>query len=823
MPSDSGVLIDETLRDVRHAARTLVRHPSFAIAAVVSLALGIGPTVAIFSVLDAALLNPLPYAEPERLIAIRGTSPTTTRNPVSYPNYLDIRSRVRTLEDIAAWQLEMFTLAGRVQAERLIGGRVSASYFAVLRTQPLLGRTFTATEDRIGGPPVVLLGESLWRRAFAADPRVVGQTVTLDGKPHTVIGVIPAHVGVGVIPRLYNDVFLPIGQYDDPLFLSRHVNAMDVIGRLGPGYGLAEARGDLETIARSLEAAYPEANKGMGVNVLPLADELVGDLRPTLALLMASVAFVLLIACANVCNLTLARFTGRSHEFAIRSALGASRLRLFRQTLAESLYLAVVGGTLGVALAVWGTRAALNMLPSALPDIVNVGLNVRVLLVATAATCVTALVCAVVPSLRAGRQDVSQALTQLGRGGGSRRHRAQHVFLVTQVALTFMLLVGASLLGRSLAHLWRVDPGFDPRGVVTFMTGLPDERATDSARVRLTFRQIAGQLAEVPGVQATSAVFGALPYTGNNNAVDFWRAGEPRPEGTDARLALFSAVGPDYFRTLGVPLLKGRGFATYDTFNSPPVMIVDETFARSVFPALDPIGQRVHLDSFDEPVEVIGVVGPVKHWGLDPERSTGARVQVYVPNEQLPDGLAPQAARRFSIVVRSSRPPAEMLGSLRAALRAFDSGQVMNNERAMEDGISRSLASRRLSLVMIGTFAMLALALSAVGIYGLASYLAHERTTEMGVRIALGAQRGDILQALLGSIGQVAALGITLGLVASLSMAPVMAGLLFGIGPRDPVTLAGVAVLFMSVMLAASYLPARRTLAVDPIVALRRE
>ena len=717
----------------------------------------------------------------------------------------------------------MFTLAGRVQAERLIGGRVSASYFSVLRTQPLLGRTFTATEDQTGAPPVALLGESLWRRAFAADPQVVGQTVTLDGRPHTVIGVMPAHVGVGVIPRLYNDVFLPIGQHDDPLFLSRHVNALDAIGRLRPGAGLAEARADLETIARSLEAAYPAANKGVGVSVLPLEDDLVGDLRPTLMFLAASVAFVLLIACANVSNLTLARFTGRSHEFALRSALGASRLQLFRQTLVESLCLAVVGGVIGVAFAVWGTGAALSVLPSALPDMVNVGLNLRVLLVATAATCVTALVCAVVPSLRATRQDAGQQLTQMGRGGGSHRHRAQQLFLVTQVALTFTLLVGASLMSRSLAHLWRVDPGFDPRGVVTFMTGLPDGRAKDVANVRLTFRQIAAQVGEVPGVEATSAVFGALPYTGNNNAVDFWRAGEPRPEGSDAGLALFSAVGPDYFRTLGNPLLKGRGFATFDQVNSPPVMIVDETFARSVFPELDPIGQRVHLDSFDEPVEVIGVVGPVKHWGLDPERSTGARLQVYVPNEQLPDGLALLAARGFSIVVRSSRPAAEMLGSLRAALRAFDSGQVMNNERAMEDGISRSLASRRFSLVMIGTFALLALGLSAVGIYGLASYLAHEHTAEMGVRIALGAQRRDILQALLGSVGQVALLGIMLGLVAALGLAHMIAGMLFGISPTDPVTLAGVAAVFRLVMLAASYLPARRALSVDPVVALRRD
>ena len=333
-----------------------------------------------------------------------------------------------------------------------------------------------------------------------------------------------------------------------------------------------------------------------------------------------------------------------------------------------------------------------------------------------------------------------------------------------------MLLVGAGLMTRSLARVWRVDPGFDPHGVVTFMTGLPDERAGDPERVRMTVRQIAERLAAVPGVQAASAVFGALPYTGNNNAVDFWRAGEPKPVGSDAPLALFSAVGPDYFRAMGIALRQGRAFAPHDTSQSVRVAIVDEVFAESVFPGQDPIGQRIHLDPIDEPVEVIGVVRPVKHWGLDAMRTAGARLQVYVPDAQLPDSLAPLAARGFSVVVRSSRPTAEVLGSLRAALREYDSGQVMINETAMEEGIARSLAGRRFSLIVLGTFALLALVLATVGIYGLASYLATERTQEIGVRMALGAQRRDIVHALLGPVGRVAAIGIALGLLASLGV-----------------------------------------------------
>ena len=815
--------LEEMRQDARHAARILIQHPSFTTTAVLSLALGIGANTAIFSVVDAALLNPLPYAEPDRLIAIHGTSSKSTKNPVSYPNFLDVRARTRTFEEIAAWFLEMFTLAGQPQAERLIGGRVSASYFSILRVQPLLGRTFAAREDQPGGPPVVLLGERLWRRRFAADPRVVGQPVTLDGKPHTVIGVMPAHVGVGVIPRLFNDVFLPIGKYDDELFLSRHVNAAAAIGRLRPGVGLAEARAEMDSIARSLAAAYPEANKGVGVNVVPLRQDLVGDLQPTLVLLLAAVTFVLLIACANVSNLILARFTGRSQEFAVRAALGAGRARILRQALTEGVCLAFAGGAVGVALAAWGTRAALSVMPSALPDIVNVGMNRRVLLVAAAATLVSGLVCAVVPALRATRPNLSQGLQQIGRGGSSRRRRAQHAFLVTQVALTLMLLVGAGLMARSLARVWRVDPGFDPRRVVTFMTGLPVERAGDPEQVRMTVRQIAERLAAVPGVQAASAVFGALPYTGNNNAVDFWRAGEPKPVGSDAPLALFSAVGPDYFRAMGIPLLKGRPFGPYDTSQRARVAIVDEAFAASVYPGQDPIGQRIHLDPINEPVEVIAVVGPVKHWGLDADGTAFARLQVYVPDAQLPDSLAPLAARGFSVVVRSSRPTADALGSLRAALREYDSGQVMINETAMEEGITRSLAGRRFSLILLGTFALLALVLSTVGIYGLASYLATERTQEIGVRMALGAQRRDIVQALLVPVGRVAAIGIAFGLLASLGMTRLVAGMLFNVSPADPVSLGGVAVLLAAVTLMASYLPARRALRVDPVVALRHE
>ena len=816
--------IEHTVQDLRHAIRQLVRSPALTGIVIVTLALGIGANTAIFSVVNAALLDPLPYSEPDCLTAIHSTSPTSTTNSLSYPNFLDMRARTRTFEAIAAWRIEMFTIARQPQAERLIGGRVSASYFSILRVQPLLGRTFAAQEDQPGGPLVVLLGERLWRRRFAADPLVVGRPVTLDGNPYTVIGVMPAHVGVGVIPRLYNDVFLPIGQYDDQLFLSRNVNAAGAIGRLRPDIGLAEARAEMETIGRSLEAAYPEVNKGVGVDVVPLSKDLVGDLQPTLLLLLAAVTFVLLIACANVSNLILAQFTRRSQEFAIRAALGAGRTRILRQALTESFCLAVAGAVVGVVLAAWAARAALSLLPSALPDIVSVELNGRVWLVATITALVSGFASAVVPALRAARPNLIQRLQQSGRFGSSQRHRAQHAFLVTQVALTLMLLVGAGLLARSLVRVWQVDPGFDPRGVVTFMTGLSGERASDPDQIRRAVRQIAERLAASPGVQAASAAFGALPYTGNNNAVDFWRAGEPKPVGSDASLALFSAVGPDYFLTMGIPLRGGRAFAAHDTSHSVRVAIVDEAFAASVFPGLDPIGRRLHLDPISEAVEVIGVVGDVKHWGLDArEALNGARLQVYVPDAQLPDSLAPLAARGFSVVVRSSTTTAEALVSLRAALEEYEAGQVMINQTSMDEGIARSLAGRRFSLILLGVFSLLALVLAIVGVYGLTSHLAAERTREIGVRVALGAQGRDVVHVLLRPVAQVAAIGLTFGLLASLGVTRLLVGMLFNTSPVDPLTLGGVAVFLGAATLTAAYVPTRRARRVDPVVALRHD
>ena len=531
-----------------------------------------------------------------------------------------------------------------------------------------------------------------------------------------------------------------------------------------------------------------------------------------------------LIACANVTNLMLARFSHRAPEFATRLALGASRWRILRQALAESMCLAGAGALAGILLATWGTRAALRVLPSALPDIVSVELNWRVLLAAVAATLVSAVVCGAVPAVRATRSNESHALRHSQRAVAFHAHGVQRAFLVAQLALALTLMAGAGLLTRSLTGLWRVDPGFEPQGVVTFMSGLPKEKAGHPEQVRTAIGQIAERLAAVPHAQAASGVFGALPYTGNNNAVDFWRDGAPPPAGSDAPLALFSAVGPDYFRAMGIAMRRGRGFGVHDTSQSLRVAIIDEAFAASVFPGEDPLGQRIRLDRVDEPVEVVGVAGAVKHWGLDGRiAGNGARVHVYVPMTQLPDTLAPLAATAFSLVVRTSTGSAEMLGSLHAALRELGSGHVMVNGTGLEASVARSLADRRFALALLATFALLGLALAVVGVYGLASYLGTGRTRELGVRIALGAQRRDIAVALLAPMGKVVLAGIVLGVVASLGFTRLIASLLFAVSPTDPSTLGAVAGLLALAALMALSVPVRRAWRVDPVVALRHE
>jgi predicted permease len=818
-------LLEQLVQDMRYAARTMRTNPGFTTVVVLTLALGIGANAAIFSVVDGVLLNPVPFADPDRLVALYGTSPAANKNSISYPNLLDWQQQTQTLSAIAGWRLDLFTLTTPGDAERLTGGMVSANYFSILGVQPLLGRTFHPDEDRLGAPPVVLIGEGLWKRRFAADPRIVGQSLTLDKQNYTVVGVIPASVGLlGQSDRaLYNDVLVPIGQYGDPLFRERGVNNGTLaVGRLKPGVALTQARIELDTIASRLAATYPDSNSSVGINAIPLKEDVSGDLRPIVRLLLAAVGFLLLIACANVANLVLARSTGRTQEFALRLALGAGRGRLIRQILTESILLSLAGGAVGVALAAWTIQPALGLLPSALPGIVHVQINAGVFAFAFGVAVLTGVLFGLMPALKSTRGSLEGALRKGGRGNSSTRHRTQNVFIVAEVALTVVLLVGTGLMLRSLARLWTVSPGFRSRGVLMFITGLSPENASSPEKIRSSLRAINDRLAALPGVQSASVDIGALPFTGSTS-LGFWPDGEPRPPRGKAREALFYAVGPEYLETMGIPLVGGRSFTRQDDERATHVVMIDEGFARSVFPQQDPVGKRIHFTGLDDIVEVVGVVGHVKHWGLDADATAKVRSQIYVPYMQLPDRIAPLAANAITVVIRSAVSPVSLLGSIRSAVRAFDSGQTINNARLMDDLIEASLSGRRFSLVVLGAFAVVALLLSLVGIYGVVSYVVGQRTHEIGVRLALGAQGRDILHDVLGGGGRMAAIGIALGLAGAFGLTRLMASLLFGVSATDPLTFGSVAALLLVVTLGACYLPARRAMRVDPMVALRTE
>lgn len=818
-------VLESIWQDVRYAGRMLRKSPSFTTVAVLTLALGIGANTAIFSIVDGVLLNPIPYEQPDRLVSIYGTNANGTKNSISYPNFLDWQRDNQTFETLAAWRGGSFSMTGSGDPEVLTGQMVSANFWAVLRVQPLFGRVFREEEDRLGAAPVVVLGEGLWKRRFAANPNIVGTSVTLNGKPHTVIGVIPQSVRLlnpGTAP--FNDAFTPLGQYDPELFRNRGVNdGTQGLARLKPGVTLAEARANMATIAGRLATAYPEANKGVGVNILTLKEDLVGDIKSIVVMLLVSVGLVLLIACANVANLLLARATTRTHEFALRAALGADRGRIVRQLLIESVLLSIVGGTGGVLMAILGTQSVLNVFPSALPGIVQVAINGRILAASLTLAIFTGILFGLVPAVSAAQPNLYDALKVRGTAGRRGRRAAQSLFVVTEVALTLMLLVAAGLMVRSLTGLLNADPGFNPRDVVTFYTRLSPEHASSPAKVRAAFLAIEEKMAAVPGVESTSVDLGALPFSGGVTGLSFWRGDKPRPvDPSDRPEALFYAVGTEYFVTMGIPLRRGRSFTAQDDSRGRPVMVVDEELAHTVFANQDPIGKRIRIGAFGQDIEIVGIVGHVKHHGLVADDTARLRSQFYVPHMQLHDVIAPLATT-VTVMIKSPVSTQSLVTSIRRALASFDPTQAIVDARRMDDVVAKSLAGRRFSLLVLGVFAAIALVLSVVGIYGVVAHVVGQRTREFGVRLALGAPAGDVLRNVLGYGLRLALAGSLVGVACALTVSGLLRNLLYGVSPTDPATIAIVTALLLSVTLLACYVPARRATKVDPLVALRCE
>src|SRR5579859_354364 len=810
------------LQDLKYGLRMLAKNPGFTAVAVLTLALGIGANTAIFSVVNGVLLNPLPYWQPKRLVALYSRTPQFSHSSISYPNFLDWVHDNHSFSALAAFREDDFNLTGMGDPERLPVEMVSASFFPLLGVNPIMGRTFFPNEDQVGGRPVALISEGLWKIKFSSSPDALGKVLTLNGTAYTIVGVIPAnfHYQGGNFHR--SDVYVPIGQWNDATFRDRRTGmGMDAVGRLKPGVTFAEAEADMAMIGRHLAETYPEADKGTGVTLVPLKQNVVGDIQPFLLVLLVAVGFVLLIACVNVANLLLARSTGRTHEFAIRTALGASRGRVVRQLLTESILLALAGGGLGLLIASWGMQGVLKVLPGALPRAEEIHLDGRVLMFTFAASLLVGILFGLAPALKTSKSDLHNTLKEGGRGLIGARHRTQSVFVVVEMAVALVLLAGAGLMIRSLANLWGVDPGFDPHNVLAFNTSFPPISSPEA--LRTTWRRMNDKLEAIPGVAAASLSAASRPMGGDSD-LPFWLEGEPKPSSdAEMKVSLFYLVQPDYLKVMRTQLKRGRFFTPQDDEHSASVIVIDDRFARMYFPGRNPIGKRVNIEILNTTAEIVGVVGHVKQWGLDENQASPIQAQCYFPILQLPDKLMPLLAGNAGVVVRTAGSPLAEVSPIRRALDQVNSQQVMFGTETMDGIIADSLAAQRFSMILLGIFAALALVMSCVGIYGVISYLANQRTHEIGIRMALGARRGDVLRLVLREGAKMALVGVAIGLVASFGLTRLMAKMLFGVSAHDPVTFTAVAGLLALIALAACYVPARRATKVDPMVALRYE
>jgi predicted permease len=809
------------LQDLRYAIRMFLKSPGFAAIAVITLALGIGANTALFSVVNGVLLNPLPYSHSEQLIAVYGKAPGFDQAPVAYLNFVDWQRETKTFSSMAMYRNQDYNFVGTGEAERLSGYMISADFFSTLGVNPVLGRTFRSDDDQVGAAPVVVLGGGLWRRKFGSSIDVLGKSLTLNGTSYTVVGVVPA--GFTFYGR-DRDVYTPIGQWNDPSFRDRRISvSAHVVGRLKRDVTIAQAQADMDVVARNLAAAFPIADKDVSIALVSMKDDIVGNVQPFLLVLLAAVGFLLLIACANVANLLLARAMGRSREFAVRAALGASHMRVMRQLLTESMLLAGLGGSLGLLLAFFGTKAVLSTLPGTLPRASEVSLDARVLLFTLALSLLAAIVFGLAPALKGSQANPQEALTAGGRGSSGARHRLQGIFAASEVAMALVLLIGAGLMLRSLTTLWRVNPGFNPSHAITFTVSMPSSPTTTSAETRARLRQFDATLRGLPGVQAVSVTLGSRPMI-HDSALPFWIVGQPKPtHDNDMPQAMFYLAEAGFQQAMGITLERGRFITPQDNENTPVVIDIDDTFARTYFPHQDPIGQHVHLEQFNVDAEIVGVVGHVKQWGPGADETSAIGAQFYYPFMQLPEKLMPLVADAVAVVVRTEGDPAAIMGPVRSAVDQTDHREIVYNVQTMDDVVARSLAARRLSMILLGAFAALALVLSCVGIYGVISYLVGQRTHEIGVRMALGAQRADVMRLVLGQGAKMAVVGVAIGIAAALGLTRLMASQLFGVTPHDLLTFVTVAILLTLVALLACYLPARRAMRVDPIVALRHE
>jgi predicted permease len=825
-----GFWLETLWIDVRIGSRMLRKSPAFTTVAILTLALGIGANTAIFSVVNAVLLRPLPFPHPEQLVTLHESKPNFETGSISYPNFRDWQRNNSTFSAIAVSRALSFSLTGSGEAEQVRAEFISSDFFPLLGVNPIIGRQLAPGEDEVGAAPVVLISDRLWKRKFGCAADVLGRTITLDAGGFTVVGVMPADIDVSIPGFRDSEVYVPIGQNRNPALLNRAAGlGIHGIGRLNPGVTIEQARADMANVTRALAEAYPDTDKGIGASMLPLRESMVRGVRPFLLIILGAVCFVLLIACVNVANLQLARSTARAREFAIRATLGATQGRLTRQLLTESLLLSLVGGALGLALAAWGTRAALAKLPITLPRSSGIGVDWRVLSFTIAVSLLSGIIFGLAPALKTRKPVLDETLKESGRGASGTRHRAQGIFVVTEVALALVLLAGAGLMIRTLARLWGLDPGFNPKNVLTFSLSPPPSLMHAKAdAVRASFREIDARLAAAPGVQALSMTLGAVPMGWDDETV-FWIEGQPKPASVnEMNWAVNYIVEPDYLEVMQIPLKRGRFFTPQDNEHAHSVAVIDEVLARKFFAGQDPVGKLIHVKTFDpDPLhgstEIVGVVGHITQWSLAADSEQSLQAQIYLPVMQMQDDFIVLTSYGTSLIVRSDGNQPGLLESIRNASRQMNSDQVIYGAQTLEEIISDSIEDQRFSMMVLGAFAALALLLASVGIYGVVSYLVGQRTHEIGIRLALGAQQRDVLRLVLGGGLRMTLIGVAIGIVAALALTRLMANLLFGVSATDPLTFAAVGLLLTLVALAACYIPARRAMRVDPMTALRYE
>jgi putative ABC transport system permease protein len=817
------------LQDLRFAVRTLRKRPAFTLVAILTLALGIGANAAVFSVVDSVLLAPLPFRNADRLTLIWASYPDLARRlglpdklPVSPGTFYDWKTD-SAFEKMAMVGAERVSLTGDGEPEQLAAVKASGELFQVLGTPALAGRFLLPEDDVPGKRTVVVLSHDLWRRRFGGDRNVVGRTIHIDGAPLTVVGVMPSAftfprgeempqgTGFAAQPDVWMPMSLTLAERQE-----RGNHGQIAVGLLRPGRSIPAAQSEMDAISRRLATAFPETDGGWSGRVAPLREELVGDIRPALLILLAAAGLVLLIACVNVANLLLAQAAERQKEISIRTALGASRRRMVRQLLTESALLALAGGAAGLVLALWGVRAFAVWIPAGVPVSGRIALDPLTLLFALGVTLLAGLLAGLVPAFQMGGPDLAESLREGTRAGSgtARGNRTRSALVIVETALAVLLVVGAGLLIRSFTRLNTVDPGFRPQGVLSLQVLLPERTYPDAVKRWSFVSGVLERLRALPGVTAAGAVSN-LPLSGEEEIEALILEGQPRPKESEVPLADFRRASPGYFEAMGIRPVQGRAFAEIDSAQSPAVAVVDETFARTYWPGADPIGKRFHFGSYDSKaawLTVVGVVGNVRNSGLHVE----PRPQVYVP-------MAQRSSGKEYFVLRAQGDPKNLVAGARSAVFAVDRDQPVAKIRTMETVISESMARRRFNMILLGVFAALALVLAAVGIYGVTSHSVARRTREMGLRMALGAQPGGVLLLVLRDAGALTLIGLATGIVLALVATRLMTSLLFNTGTTDPVTFASVAAALALVSLFAAWVPARRATQVDPMMAMRAD